>query len=474
MSKFNVKAVSNSTVNLAGGKAFSFNAEQELVFAVLSTFLEDKFYENGSDRASRIKALVAKVQPQFTANLALVARKEFLLRSVTTLLLGELARTLKGDSLVKDTIIEACERVDDLTELVAYVGTPVPKQVKRGVRNALLKFSRYQLAKYKGNNKAVTLVDLFNIVHPKVQHASKEQKKAWKDLMTGQLASFDTWETELSNAKDKKLALEGLIAEDKMGYMAVLRNLNNFIKYDISKQAMQAVIAKLVDPVEIKKSKQLPFRWYTAFQNVVGNRKLSDAISEAMDIAVSNVPYFDGNTLIAVDCSGSMNGDPIQKAAIFAATLLKANQDAEVILYDTAVQQIALSGRAPVIDVANSIINRATGGGTETSLVFKYAQTVNKKFERIIIISDNESWNEHSVQMHYEEYKRITEENPFVYAIDVAGYGTKDVTGRKVFHLSGWSSRLLDFIKYTEKDSLVEYIKNYHKQTHEISSTITN
>lgn len=461
MSKFATKT-SNKTVNLAGGSAFSMNPEMELVHAVLTTFLENKFYESGDERLVRIQNLVKQNKAEFVAKLAIVARLEFNLRSVTHVLIGELAKTHKGDSLVKDTIVKCAVRPDDLIEIAAYCGKPMPKQVKRGIRNAILKYDRYKLAKYKGEGKDYTLVDLFNLTHPKVQHANKEQKKAWKDLMTGNLASFDTWETEISNTKDKKKAWSNLVLEDKLGYMALLRNLNNLIKNDVSDKVIAKAIKKLTDEKEVKNSKQLPFRFTTAYINVQGNRKLTDAISVAMDLSVSNTPELKGKTLIAVDSSGSMSGDPMEKASIFGATLIKANENADLILYDTTVKELAVSSRIPVIDLAETIKREAMGGGTETSLVFRYAHQKAKKYDRIIIISDNESWNEHSVQSIYNEYKTATETDPFVYAIDIQGYGTKDITGGRVFHLCGWSNRLLDFVGAIEKgDSLVAYIKSY-------------
>lgn len=468
MSKFNTR-VGTKTRNIAGGFAYKMSVEQELIHAVLTTFLEDKYYEKGEDRMDRIRDLISKNKPEFVANLAIIARKEFNLRSVSHLLVAELSKVHNGDSLVKDLVVEVSIRPDDLTEIVSCVGTPIPKQIKRGVRNALLKFNRYQLAKYKGEGKSVSLVDLFNLTHPKVKHANKEQKKAWKDLMTGKLISFDTWETELSNAKTdlaRKKALENLISEDKIGYMALLRNLNNIVKYGVNEKCQKLAIKKLTDEEEIKKSKQLPFRFVTAFDNVKGNRAFSDAISEAMDIAVNNTPELSGDILIAVDSSGSMNGEPMKKASIFGATLLKANPRAELILYDTNIKQLSLSGRTPVIDLAKKIEEQAMGGGTQTSLVFQYALQSAKKYSRIIIISDNESWNEFSVQTTYNEYVKQSGNNPFVYAVDIQGYGTKDVTGNKVFHLAGWSDRLLDFIGQIEKgESLVEYVKNYETKT---------
>src|SRR3990167_7362106 len=104
MSKFATKT-SNRTTNLASGKAFSMNPETELLHAVLTTFLENKFYESGDARLERIKQLVALNKPEFVSKLAIVASTEFNLRSVTHVLIGELAKTHRGDSLVKDTIV---------------------------------------------------------------------------------------------------------------------------------------------------------------------------------------------------------------------------------------------------------------------------------------------------------------------------------------------------------------------------------
>lgn len=474
MSRFNTKESSDAkTTNLAGGVAYKMGTEEELVHAVLSTFLEDKAYETGDARLTRIKSLVKGVDPIFVAKLAIVARHEFLLRTVSHVLVGELAKIHKGDSLVMNTIVEIAMRPDDLTEILAYVGNPIPKSVRRGFRHGITKFNRYQLAKYKGEGKKVSLVDAFNLCHPDPKHANDEQKKAWADLIKGNLASFNTWEKEISDAdnKDKKKAWSDLVRENKLGYMALLRNLNNLIKNDVDKDVIEIAANKLKDPDEVRKSKQLPFRFVTAYDNVTGNTKLLDAVSFAMDTAVENVPEFSGSTLIAVDSSGSMSGDPIKKAAIFAAALFKANSDADVILYDTKVAKLNASARLPVIDVAKFIEKSAMGGGTDTSLVFRTAE---KKYDRVFILSDNESWVDSGYRVGtsaaYNEYKTRVGANPYVYAIDIAGYGTKDIKGGKVFHLTGWSSRLFDFVKYAEKgQSLVEYIKTYivKKERHE-------
>lgn len=467
MSRFNTKTITRTPVrNTAGGKAFAMDAQTELIHAVLTTFLDDKYYESGADRMSRLQTLIGKCDPQFVARLAVIARREFHLRSVSHLLLGELSKNVRGEGIVKTAIVAATERPDDLTELAAYVGLPMPKQVKRGIRNALLKFDRYALSKYRGEGHEFSLVDLFNMTHPKAQHATKEQRDAWKDLINGDLKTEGkTWESKLSategDEEAKTDAWEGLIAKGKLGYMALLRNLNNLIKSGVSDKTIKLAVKQLTDPAQIKKSKQLPFRYYTAYEQVQGNRLLTDAISEAMDIAVDNAPKLEGKTLIAVDVSGSMSGDPLTKAGIMAATLAKANKDADITLIDTSKHAFNVSSRLPVVDIVEKM-RRYGGGGTEMSLAFD----TNVVYDRIIILSDNESWAESwrgdSVQQAFNRYKSRTGATPTVFAIDIQGYGTKDITGGDVFHLAGFSDRLLDFITLVEKGKgLADYVSKY-------------
>ena len=181
---------------------------------------------------------------------------------------------------------------------------------------------------------------------------------------------------------------------------------------------------------------------------------LSNAISQAMDYAVENVPKLDGKTLIALDSSGSMRGKPFETGSIFGATLIKANPNASFILYDTEIKELTITTRAPIVNLVNDLRAANTGGGTNTAMVFNYAAQKGE-YDRIIIISDNESWVS-DAQRARTKYAP----NTYVYAIDIQGYGTHDLTGNKVTHLTGWSNNILEFISSTEKD-IVSYVDNY-------------
>ena len=100
------------------------------------------------------------------------------------------------------------------------------------------------MAKYRGEGKSVKLVDVFNLVHPKPQFATEAQQKAWKDLINGKLKiTGQTWEAVISASKDKKKDWERLVTENKLGYMALLRNLNNLIKNNVDEDILEKALS---------------------------------------------------------------------------------------------------------------------------------------------------------------------------------------------------------------------------------------
>jgi len=92
----------------------------------------------------------------------------------------------------------------------------------------------------------------------------------------------------------------------EMGYMALLRNLRNFDDAQVPDALAKAVAKKLSDPGEVKRSKQFPYAFHTAWLNVPSPR-WKKALDKALDLSVPNLPELDGRNLILVDTSGSMS-----------------------------------------------------------------------------------------------------------------------------------------------------------------------
>lgn len=459
-----------TTYNKAGGQAFNLTPHYELLFLMLTSFLEPEFYRTQNQTIQQVRNLLVKTQdPLFAAKAAIYARTQYGMRSISHLVAADIARGVKGADWTKRFFDKVVYRVDDAAEILAayitFYKKPIPNSLKKGLALSLGKFNAFQLAKYKGANKGVKLVDLFNLVHPK---PNAEQAKAYKDLIEGNLASTDTWESELSEAgqlegdkaANKAEAWGKLINERKIGYFALLRNLRNILQQTDSK-TIAAACKLLVDPALIKKSLVLPFRYLTAQVEIEKLNSSSDqrlvlaAIATAVDIALQNVPTFEGQTLVVLDDSGSMTtgGDPTKTPAaigsLFASVLARTN-NADLLLFDTTARYQNYSMVDPVMTIANKLRASMHGGGTSFNCIFP---ALNKKYDRIILLSDMQGWvGGHTPQAAFGAYCAKYKATPKVYSFDLKGYGTLQFPQSGVYALAGFSEKTLDILKVLDTD----------------------
>lgn len=471
MSRFNTKTAPTKVINQAGGQAYSQSPELELVSTLFTSFANDQFYRKSADTFDNLKQLIAKCDKSFVAKAAVYARTKFGMRSITHVAASELAKHIGGETWAKDFYNAIVYRPDDMMEILSYHLANNGKEtnaMRKGFGEAFSRFDKYALAKYRGEGKAMKLVDVVNLVHPKPIESNKEAIEA---LIKGNLKSFDTWETELTkagqNAEDedskadlKKEAWTKLVKEKKIGYFALLRNLRNIIE-----QAPEVVgesLELLIDPVRIKKSLVLPFRFTTAYEEI---EKLSNgkvvrdvliALNKAVDISIANVPKFEGNTLVVLDVSGSMAGRPSQIGSLFAAVLVKSN-NADFMTFDNSARYHNINPNDSTISLAKGI--RFTGGGTNFHSIF---QTANQPYDRVIILSDMQGWIGHDTPTaSFTNYKSVTGANPFIYSFDLNSYGNMQFPETKVFCLAGFSDKIFDIMKLLEEDkqAMVNEIK---------------
>ena len=141
MSKFN-SAVTTKTTNHDGHVAYSMTDKAKLVTQVLTSFInEKKFY--GDNTADTIKTIqrVIKQDPEFVSKLAVFARREFNMRTVSHVLTAYLAHEVEGKPFAKNTINGVCLRGDDATELMSFYlttfGKPIPNSLRKGIENEI-------------------------------------------------------------------------------------------------------------------------------------------------------------------------------------------------------------------------------------------------------------------------------------------------------------------------------------------------
>ncbi len=245
-----------------GAKATNIPPLAQLERSVLSCLLwEDEFYEGGQTIARRIAGLVKEVPAADVARVAVRAKTDMRLRHVPLLLARELLRTKEGRAAFGGVAEKVFARADDIAEFLALYwkgnkDEPLAKQAKRHVGEAFRRFDEYQLTKYSGGQKAVKLRDALRITRPKPK--SPEQAELWRKLVKGELASPDTWEVELSKGGDKKASWERMLRENKLGGLALLRNLRNMREAGIDDGLVREALGRM------KAEKLLPINFIAA------------------------------------------------------------------------------------------------------------------------------------------------------------------------------------------------------------------
>ncbi|XP_070582909.1 telomerase protein component 1 [Erythrolamprus reginae] len=98
----------------------------------------------------------------------------------------------------------------------------------------------------------------------------------WDPTLAGsrmKLPMPQTWDRELSNRGNKAAVWEELIDSKKLPFMAMLRNLRNILKSGVSERHHQILLKRLEDKDSVIHSRQLPFRFLSAYKVIVNLEK---------------------------------------------------------------------------------------------------------------------------------------------------------------------------------------------------------
>lgn len=460
MAKFNNTAT-NKTVNREGHVAYSMQDKSKLITQVLCSFFnEAKFYQpNDKPMIETLKSVI-KQDPQFVSNLAVFARREFNMRSVSHVLTGYLANVPEGKPFVKRTVEGIVLRGDDATEILSFYlsefGKPIPNSLRKALKAAFCTFDAYTLAKYKGEGHAVKMRDILRICRPAPKNEA--QSVMWKQLLDGTLPTPLTWESELSENGNNKETWEKLIASGKVGYMALLRNLRNII--NAAPDNIADVLKKIADPEAVRRSRQFPFRFLSAYRNLPdgAGSAVYNALEDAVDASVANMPRLPGRTVIAVDVSGSMSSPVSSNSTVRCCEIgmmlgLIANricEDALFLEFNYDLEKPAMSSRSGILYAC--VHEAKARGGTDMCLPVAYMTNSRIMADRLIIISDNEcNYGTHTVHRQMNEYRKYINPNCWVHAIDLMGYGTQQFIGEKTNVIAGWSEKVFEFILMAEQ-----------------------
>jgi hypothetical protein len=457
-----------NTINKGGGQAYKKDAKTELVSLLSTSMLNGKnFYESDSEQLKRLQELLGRVDPEFAAKAAIYTRTKHGLRSITHAMAALLAPHASGKPWATAFYNQIVYRVDDAGEILGALWEltdtkkgVVPAAMKRGFAKAIGRFNEHQLSKYAGGKKAVKLVDLINLVHPKGSTGAGK-------LIKGTLEMADTWESSISaagpDAEKKAEEWKRLLLDGKLGIFALLRNVNNIVKsLGDDKKAMKALVEQLTDRTAVKKSLILPFQFAKAIEAVEGdgnaNSTVLDALRDALDLSLDNCPDLCGNTVVVLDVSGSMQGDPIKIGSLFSAVLIKALKDrCKFVMFATAATMVNVSTRPGTWEICSEIRRKCGGGGTNFHSIFDTLRNEKIDAARVIILSDMMGWMgfntpQSSATQWAKEHCSI---KPTIYNWNLNAAGTSQFVQSEhldIMAIDGWSDKVFDQMAACEED----------------------
>lgn len=455
MSSVNKTRKSVPVYTAEGGRGSHVSKLEELVRTTCACLLgEREAYEDGQSVKDRIRSLINELPADQVANVMKMAKDDFHLRHVPLFMATCLA---EKSELTSDDVYDIINRCDDLTETLALYWEkgkkPLSKQLQKGLGRACAKFDEYQYGKYKGTKKDISMRDLFRIVHPVAvagkfgkTDMSKDQRNAlYKKVVSETLATPLTWETELSAGKDKKATWEMLLSENKLGGLAMLRNLRNMQQASVDNRLIVNSLKTAAEKGMF--NGVMPYNFYTAnkYSNGLYERQLEKAMCESAKKTFDELP---GLTVLMIDTSGSMgwgSGDGevtnAEKAGSLAAIFDSVAEFSQVYTFDTSAYHQSARG----FELAKRCIG---SGGTRVISATNdaIADCVRKgqKVDRVIVITDEQtSWSDGYVS---NQVKAI----PHKYIVNVASNKVGIKYG-DFNHITGFSDGIFKFIAMYEK-----------------------
>ncbi|RKN10866.1 TROVE domain-containing protein [Streptomyces radicis] len=504
-----------SATTFEGGAAFSRDAKSDLfLFAAVNMVGEDTFYEAAEGRDRRFQKLVREAtreDPDWVARFVPYLRGEMNMRSAALVMAAESALARRAGTerpatvSVREMVAGALVRADEPAEFIAYwkrrTGrVTLPGGVQRGVADAVTRLYGERAAlKYDGVGQAWRMADVVALAKPTpagpwqadlFDHLADRRRKRATVRVTDRLPVVSAHRAAAALPRDERRAwfladparlgaagmtweaLAGLGAMDAdawsaiiphMGLMALTRNLRNFDEAGVPDEVADAVCARLADPAEVRRSRQFPYRFLSAYR-AAPSLRWGHALERALAASTANIPALRGRTLVLVDTSASMRSPVsarsrirhVDVGALFAAALVARGCTVDLVGYadGTFIHRTARGGS--VLREAEAFCDRIgeVGHGTETVAALRSSF---RGHDRVVIISDMQAFRHPTTYGgRGADSIAVSEAIPAsvpMFGVNTAGYAPSSInTGRPGrYEIAGFGDKLFTMVDLLDR-----------------------
>jgi len=480
------------TVNEAGGKAYRFPPKQALAQLAATGCLNATFYAAADQQLAAVADLCAGLDAEFIARTAVFCREEGYMKDMPALLLAFLAAK-DGAWLerVFDRVVDGGKMLRNFVQIVrsgAVGRKSLGSLPKRLARRWLERRSPGDLlADAVGNDPS--LADVIKMVHPKPADDVRAALYGYllgkphdAELLPDVIRHFEAYKRgERTDVPDVPFRLLTSLELGQAEWREIARNapwqmtrmnLNTFCRHGVfdgdEGPAMARLVAeRLACPEQVRRSRVFPYQLLTAY-TMAGDSVppgIREALQDALEVALENVPAIEGKVYVLPDVSGSMASPVtghrrgattavrcVDVAALVAAAILRKNPSAEVLPFETDVVKLRLNPRDSVMTNARALA-AIGGGGTNCSAPLAQLNRGRAAGDLVVFVSDNESWVDGSrgargtAVMH--EWQVFKERNPEarLVCIDIQPYVSSQAAERDdILNVGGFSDHVFELL----------------------------
>ena len=484
------RLIKTDTYNEAGGIAYTLTPKQQLAQLAATGCLNNIYYADAQSQLDQVLKLAESLDVEFIAKTAVYARQKGFMKDMPALLLAVLAqKDVNMLARVFDQVVDNGKMLRNFAQIIrsgAVGRKSFGNRPKKLMQTWLLTATEKQLLNAAIGN-APSLADVVKMVHPKPREAWRAAWFAWligkpydREALPPITRAFEDYkqsrEGELPNVPFQMLTALDLNSGDwaeiarNGSWQQVRQNLNTFLRHEVFAKSknIKMVAEKLRDETAIARARVLPYQLLTAYQATSNQMpsEIREALQDAMETAVQNVPAIQGKVVVCPDVSGSMHSSVtgyrgsatsktrcIDIAALVSAAMLRTNPQARVIPFEQITVNVQLNPRDSIMTNAQKLANIG-GGGTACSAPLAMLNREKADVDLVVIVSDNESWADDnqgwgsttSLMKEWDILKRRCPEAKLV-CLDIQPYTKAQARNRHdILNIGGFSDQVFSLI----------------------------
>src|SRR5688500_2618924 len=312
--------------------AYALSPKHQLAQYAATGCLSTTFYVSAGEQLAKVLELCAGVDAKFIAKTAVFCRECGHMKDMPALLCAVLSvKDRELLNVVFPRVIDNAKMLRNFVQIVrsgAVGRKSLGSAPKRLVREWL--DAREPEALFRANvGQDPSLADIVKMVHPKPKDEAREALFGYfigRDYAFDRLPevarNFEAFKQgEAREVPDVPFQMLTALELGTPEWTAIARrapwqmtrmNLNTFARHGVFGQPglTELIANRLRNPEAIAKARVFPYQLMVAYMMANANanipKEVSEALQDAMEIAIANVPAIEGRVVVCPDVSGSM------------------------------------------------------------------------------------------------------------------------------------------------------------------------